>query len=137
MGVMEQMREDVADNLGVIISPLMYWRNILRKTKNSCLELSECGNKEFRSPVLQQNNNLTGKNYIFYICLCNILLNYYTVYIKLGFPCDSVKNPPAKAGDVGLIPELGRSPGEGNGNPLEYFCLENSMDRRSLMGHSP
>ena len=94
------MREDVADNLGVIISPLMYWRNILRKTKNSCLELSECGNKEFRSPVLQQNNNLTGKNYIFYICLCNILLNYYTVYIKLGFPCDSVKNPPAKAGDI-------------------------------------
>ena len=91
MGVMEQMREDVADNLGVIISPLMYWRNILRKTKNSCLELSECGNKEFRSPVLQQNNNLTGKNYIFYICLCNILLNYYTVYIKLGFPCDSLR----------------------------------------------
>ena len=32
------------------------------------------------------------------------------------------------AGDVGLIPGLGRSPGEGNGNPLQYFCLENSMD---------
>ena len=32
------------------------------------------------------------------------------------------------AGDPGSIPELGRSPGEGNGNPLQYSCLENSMD---------
>ena len=43
-----------------------------------------------------------------------------------------VRNPPANAGDTGdagLIPELGRSPGEGNGNPLQYSCLENSMDR--------
>ena len=43
-----------------------------------------------------------------------------------------VKNPPANAGDVrgvGLIPESGRSPGEGNGNPLQYSCLGNSMDR--------
>ena len=43
-----------------------------------------------------------------------------------------VKNPPANAGDardVGLIPELGRFPGVGNGNPLLYSCLENSMDR--------
>ena len=43
-----------------------------------------------------------------------------------------VKNPPANAGDarnVGLIPGLRRSPGEGNGNPLQYAFLENSMDR--------
>ena len=33
------------------------------------------------------------------------------------------------AGDPGLIPGLGRSPGEGNGNPLQYYCLENPMDR--------
>ena len=33
------------------------------------------------------------------------------------------------AGDAGSISELGRSPGEGNGNPLQYFCLENPMDR--------
>ena len=33
------------------------------------------------------------------------------------------------AGDIGLIPGLGRSPGEGNGNPLQYSCLENPMDR--------
>ena len=43
-----------------------------------------------------------------------------------------VKNLPANAGDVrdaGSIPELGRSPGEGNGYPLQYSCLENPMDR--------
>ena len=40
-----------------------------------------------------------------------------------------VKNLPANAGDVGSIPGLGRSPGVGNGNPLQYSCLENSMDR--------
>ena len=40
-----------------------------------------------------------------------------------------VKNPPTNAGDTGSIPELGRSPGEGNGNLLQYSCLGNSMDR--------
>ena len=40
-----------------------------------------------------------------------------------------VKNLPANAGDPGLIPGLGRSPGGGNGNPLQYSCLENPMDR--------
>ena len=43
-----------------------------------------------------------------------------------------VKNPPANAGDagdMGLIPGSGRSPGEGIGNPFQYSCLENSMDR--------
>ena len=40
-----------------------------------------------------------------------------------------IKNPPVKAGDVGLIPGLGRSLGEGNGNPLRYAYLGNSMDR--------
>ena len=46
------------------------------------------------------------------------------------FPSGSVvKNPPASAGDEGSIPGLGRSPGEGNGNPLQYSCLGNPMDR--------
>ena len=40
-----------------------------------------------------------------------------------------VKNLPANAGDMGPIPESGRSPGEGNGNPRQYSCLENAMDR--------
>ena len=41
----------------------------------------------------------------------------------------AVKNPPAKAGDTGLIPGSIRCLGEGNGNPLQYSCLENPMDR--------
>ena len=40
-----------------------------------------------------------------------------------------VKVSAYNAGDPGSIPGLGRSPGEGNGNPLQYFCVENSMDR--------
>ena len=40
-----------------------------------------------------------------------------------------VKNSPANAGDANLIPGSGRSPGEGNGNPLQYSCLGNPMDR--------
>ena len=46
-----------------------------------------------------------------------------------------VKNPPASAGDLrdmGSIPGSGRSSGVGNGNPLQYSCLENSMDRGGL-----
>ena len=39
------------------------------------------------------------------------------------------KESSCNAGDPGLIPGLGRAPGEGNGNPLQYSCLENSMDR--------
>ena len=47
-----------------------------------------------------------------------------------GFPGGSAgKESACNAGDVGLIPGLGRSPGEGNGNPLQYSCLENSTDR--------
>ena len=51
----------------------------------------------------------------------------------MGFPCGSVvKNLPANAGDArdtGSIPGLARSPGEGNGNPLQYSCLGNSIGR--------
>ena len=42
-----------------------------------------------------------------------------------------VKNLPANAGDTGSVPRLGRSPGEGNSNPLQYSCLGNSMDREA------
>ena len=48
----------------------------------------------------------------------------------MGFPCSSVgKECACSTGDPGSIPGLGRSPREGNGNPLQYSCLENSMDR--------
>ena len=50
------------------------------------------------------------------------------IYIYIGLPDGSV-NPRASAEDVGSIPGSGRSPGEGNGNPVQYSCLENPMDR--------
>ena len=54
----------------------------------------------------------------------------YRSYLSLYFPGGSaVKNPPAIAGDKGSIPGSGRSPGEGNGNPLQYSCLGSPMDR--------
>ena len=50
--------------------------------------------------------------------------------IVSGFPGGSEgKASACSVGDLGLIPGLGRSPGEGNGNPLQYSCLENPMDR--------
>ena len=53
----------------------------------------------------------------------------------MGLPGGSVvKNPLAIAGDVDLIPGSGRSPGEGNGNPLQYSCLGNVMDREAWQG---
>ena len=53
-----------------------------------------------------------------------------------GFPGGSVvRNPPASAGDLDSIPDLGRSPGEGSGNPVQYSCLGNTM--RDLEGYSP
>ena len=60
---------------------------------------------------------------------------FHTCY--QGFPGGAVvKNPPANAGDVRSIPGWGRSPGEGNGNPIQYSCLENPHGQRSLAGYS-
>ena len=51
----------------------------------------------------------------------------------MAFPGDSKgKASACNAGDLGSIPGLGRSPGEGNGNPLQYSCLENPMDGEAL-----
>ena len=53
-------------------------------------------------------------------------------YIILGFTGGSAgKESVCNAGDLGLIPGLGRSPGEGNGNPRQYSCLENPMHRET------
>ena len=59
------------------------------------------------------------------------------VYIYDFGDGSAVKNPPANAGDIPSIPGLGRSPGEGHGNPLQYSCLENPHGQRSLAGFYP
>ena len=55
-------------------------------------------------------------------------------FLKVGIGLtggSAVKNTPASAGDAGSIPESGKSPGEGSGNPLQYSCLGNPMDREA------
>ena len=60
----------------------------------------------------------------------NLKLDWRGGEKKQKFPGGStVKNPPANAGDIGLILGLGRCTREGNGNPLQYSCLGNPMDR--------
>ena len=56
----------------------------------------------------------------------------------MGFPGGSDgKESTGNAGDLGSIPSLGRSPGGGHGNPLQYSCLENPHGQRNLAGYSP
>ena len=52
-----------------------------------------------------------------------------TAFFMMTVTGSVVKNPPANTGDSGLITELGRSPGKGNVNPLQYSCLRNPMNR--------
>ena len=53
----------------------------------------------------------------------------FTGCLPISLVAQTVKNPPRNAQDAGSIPGLGKSPGEGNGNPLQYSCLENPMDK--------
>ena len=65
-------------------------------------------------------------------------LKYVYPFTFKGFPCGSdCKASAFNAGDPGSVLGLGGSPGEGNGNPLQYSCLENPDGQRNLAGHSP
>ena len=65
-----------------------------------------------------------------YMCVCIYI--YIYIYIKLSFPCGlDGKESTCYAGDLGLIPGSGRSPGEGTGYQLQYPCLENPMEREA------
>ena len=65
-----------------------------------------------------------GGNGCMYMCACTYPLQYSWASLVAQL----IKNPPAMAGDLGSIPELGRSSGEGKGYPIQYSGLENSMD---------
>ena len=72
-------------------------------------------------------------NTYIHIGLAKNSFRFFCKILCMGFPSGAVvKNPPANAGDTGdagSIPGSGRAPGGGNGNPLQYSCLENPMDR--------
>ena len=87
----------------------------------------ECGYPTFRITVSleQHRSELHGWSYTW------VLKNskYYSTTCSMGFPGGSAgKESTCNAGDLGSIPGSGRFPGEGNGNPLQYSCLENPMD---------
>ena len=63
------------------------------------------------------------------VMIIELLIKIYLFIIK-GLPCSSIgKESACSVGDLGWIPESGRSPGKGNGNPLQYSCWENATDR--------
>ena len=76
--------------------------------------------------------------YIYIVCVC-VCVCVYIVYIFLGSPFDSDdKESACSTGDLGSVPGFRRSPGGGNGNPLQYSCLWNHMDsQRNTLGYSP
>ena len=68
----------------------------------------------------------------FRLCCLRCYVRFSRLTAIGGYPCSSVgKESVCNAGDLGFIPGSGRSPGEGNGNPLQYSCLENPTDRRA------
>ena len=97
----------------------------------------------FLSHILCSENNVTQPpKKCIYKHAGGVYINMHKCIYKHA-PASQVvlvgKNPPAKSGDirdVGLIPGLGRFPGGGNGNPLQYSCLE-SHGQRSLVSYNP
>ena len=75
---------------------------------------------------------LEGKLYL----SAEILIGFHPANLGASRVTLEVKNLPANAGDVGSIPGSGRSPGGGHGNPLQYSCLENLHEPRSLAGYT-
>ena len=80
----------------------------------------------------QQKEGIGGSLWVVSKVGINVLFLIFIYLAVLGFPGGSEgKVSACNVGDPGSIPGLGRSPGEGNGNPLQYSCLENPMDRRA------
>ena len=108
--------------------------HIHQKILKPCLQMQ--GENDFTASKIGTNNQLCKRNkYVLSdtgsSSLTAVFLQEFTG--ELGERASQValvvKNPPANAGDMGLIPGLGRSPGGGHGNPLQYSCLENPMDK--------
>ena len=76
----------------------------------------------------------TYENYLnpclLFFLYCTYSLNFGAMLYNMGFPGGSDgKESSCNVGDLGLIPGWGKSPGEGHGNPLQYSCLDNPMER--------
>ena len=74
----------------------------------------------------------SGVEHSHFHCVIVVSAFFDSLFKKMPFPGGSeVKASACNVGDLGLIPGLGRSPGEGNGSPLQHSCLENTMDGRA------
>ena len=92
-----------------------------------CVIASEKGDLGSRLRLLHAHPNMICVERICHLCVCFF---FFWLCHTTHFPGGSEgKASACNAGDLGLIPGSGRSSGEGNGNPLQYSCLENPMDR--------
>ena len=109
-----------------LASTFEYWLSTLVPSSvgdNNRTPTEGCQSDPGRGQVLAPQVHSKGRWLLF-------MLVFVNTYAQQGFSGGSVvKNPPANARDKGSIPGSGRSPGEGNGNPLQYSCLGNPMDR--------
>ena len=115
----------------------------LKNCKCSCLE-DNPDNVKSMSHLLYLCHNFSLYSRVFGDSLIRHCLSFFTLNFATfdyGFPEASLwltgKSSACNAGDLVMIPGLGRSLGEGNGTPLQYSCLENSLDQGSLVGYSP
>ena len=88
---------------------------------------------EVAPETISPSHLLPFKKYLLqFIIILPVYFFYLSQFLEYGLPwCLSSKESAYNAGDLGLIPGLGGSPGGGHGNPFQYPCLENPMDRRA------
>ena len=97
----------------------------------------QCEKKHILKKNTQQFSKLTPLNKASLPYWFVIFVLQYTI-LEMGFPAGSDdKESACNTGDLSSIPELGGSPGEGQGNPLQYSCQKNPHGQRSLVGYSP
>ena len=99
--------------------------------------LSDCWQNSQESNGISPISSLFLVYYSMYyicVCVCVCVYYYYRLCHRMGFPCGSEgKETACNVGDESSIPGLGTSPGEENGKPLQYSCLENPMDRGACL----
>ena len=126
-----RVQHDWATSLSLFT--FMHWRKWQPTAQCSCLE-NPRDSGAWWVDVCGVAQRWTRLKWLSSSSISNIIFKKEKLHINVGlfvgFPDGSVvKNLPANAEDLGSIPGLGRSPGEGNGLPLQYSCLGNPMDR--------
>ena len=129
----------MCEKLPLITYPEYVHRGCLANPDTEMLHSSTEVHKEehncYSNPMFE-NINLTNPHALESIGHFSLKYKFFTISNWKSF-YDLIKESACNEGDPGSIPGSGRSPGEGNGYPLQYPCLENPHGQRSLVGHSP